>query len=373
MVHDFTVDELRLNRYDGYNFKVFGNDPFNAFSLAENTVTALFEDSRGWLWVGTDSKGVDVYDRRSGRFHHFPLNFKYNDDAGSTDVFEICEAPDGSMYMLQSSNGLVTVFDFPKSLVPDWMAVKRAANKSFLVAVSNRLWLLSPGEIPDFSKPDWVIDTRIASLETDRNGNIWVGTQGYGLRKLNLQKRSFHTGAIGTSIWGLWRNNRGQYLCKVVNEVYPYDPVSGKIGAERAYPQLSKRILDICMEPAGAMWLLGRGDQENGRAELWRHDPESGLSQLYPFEFSLYVYARLLRSRSGQLWMTGLNCRLARFDPQTARFEYFDYASLFGEKANSVRTFALTEDGNGILWIGTQQGLIKGVPLRSRHPFSSLG
>lgn len=56
-----------LNRYDGYNFKVFSNDAFNSFSLAENTVRSLFEDSRGWLWIGTESKG------RCVRFPHQPL------------------------------------------------------------------------------------------------------------------------------------------------------------------------------------------------------------------------------------------------------------------------------------------------------------
>ncbi len=41
-----------LNRYDGYNFKIFSNDPFDSYSLSENTITALFEDSRGLLWAG---------------------------------------------------------------------------------------------------------------------------------------------------------------------------------------------------------------------------------------------------------------------------------------------------------------------------------
>ena len=57
-----------LNRYDGYNFKFFITDPFNPYSVAENTVTALFEDSRGWLWVGTESKGIDLYDPKTARF-----------------------------------------------------------------------------------------------------------------------------------------------------------------------------------------------------------------------------------------------------------------------------------------------------------------
>ncbi len=46
-----------LNRYDGYDFKVFTNDPFNNFSLSYNTVVRLFEvrlrtrAARSSLWL----------------------------------------------------------------------------------------------------------------------------------------------------------------------------------------------------------------------------------------------------------------------------------------------------------------------------------
>ncbi len=98
-----------LNRYDGYNFKVFDNDPYNPFSLAENTVTALFEDSRGWLWVGTESKGLDLYDRRSGRFHHFNLDFKPSNTAVAYDTKDIGETPDGDIWAIQKGGGLIHV------------------------------------------------------------------------------------------------------------------------------------------------------------------------------------------------------------------------------------------------------------------------
>ena len=61
-----------LNRYDGYNFKVFTNDPYDSNSLSGNTITALFEDSKGRIWVGTDNAGLNVYDKKSSRFYRIP-------------------------------------------------------------------------------------------------------------------------------------------------------------------------------------------------------------------------------------------------------------------------------------------------------------
>jgi signal transduction histidine kinase/DNA-binding response OmpR family regulator/ligand-binding sensor domain-containing protein len=467
-----------LNRYDGYNFKVFSNDPFDAYSVAENTITTLFEDSRGWLWVGTDSKGVDIYDRKSGRFHHFALNFKHQENEGKFGVISICEDLNGSIYLLQPSNGLVrivipavwkehlpttpdfsplttitqyptamfqrsnnkdddllsaievrddgqlvvytpikayllqvdqgivtpisaanyvpsnkngddvwvaqpsafirfrngspTVFDFSKRPKKAWVVSKRADNGAYWLGINNELWHVLPGENVDFSKPDWIIDENITVMEADRNGNVWVGTYGYGLRKLNPQKKSFHTGAAGTSIWGLWRDTYGRYYCKVANEVFPYDPVTGQIGTERAFPNTSERILDISIEPSGAMWLLGRGDVEDGKAKLWHFDPKSGIYRAHSFKFSSYVYARILRNRANQIWITGLNCQLIRFDVNTSQFDYFDYTALFDGKISTVRAFALAEDGNGVLWIGTQQGLVKCTPNGTTFDFKLI-
>ena len=62
-----------LNRYNGYDFKLFTQNPYNPFSIAENEVFGLFEDSRGWMWVGFRSVGVDLYHSKTGKFFHLKL------------------------------------------------------------------------------------------------------------------------------------------------------------------------------------------------------------------------------------------------------------------------------------------------------------
>ena len=49
-----------LNRYDGYSFKVFTNDPYNPHTLSGNTIIKLFEDSKGRIWAGTDNAGLNI-------------------------------------------------------------------------------------------------------------------------------------------------------------------------------------------------------------------------------------------------------------------------------------------------------------------------
>ena len=42
-----------LNRYDGYEFKIYKNDPDDIQSLSNDWVTSIVEESDGTLWIGT--------------------------------------------------------------------------------------------------------------------------------------------------------------------------------------------------------------------------------------------------------------------------------------------------------------------------------
>lgn len=59
-----------LNRYDGYHFVVYRHDALNQASITESFVETLFEDSKGRLWIGTISGGLDLFDRETETFIH---------------------------------------------------------------------------------------------------------------------------------------------------------------------------------------------------------------------------------------------------------------------------------------------------------------
>jgi ligand-binding sensor domain-containing protein len=42
-----------LNRYDGHTFTVYKNDPDNPTSLSYNSINALMEDQNGQIWIST--------------------------------------------------------------------------------------------------------------------------------------------------------------------------------------------------------------------------------------------------------------------------------------------------------------------------------
>src|SRR5512135_2343428 len=47
-----------LNRYDGYSFKVYKHDPEDPTSISHNSILKITEDENGILWIGTWGGGL---------------------------------------------------------------------------------------------------------------------------------------------------------------------------------------------------------------------------------------------------------------------------------------------------------------------------
>lgn len=56
-----------LNRYDGYSFKIFRNEPGKKGSLGNNFIHCLHEDKNGTLWIGAE-RGLYQYDALTEQF-----------------------------------------------------------------------------------------------------------------------------------------------------------------------------------------------------------------------------------------------------------------------------------------------------------------
>ena len=78
-----------LNRYDGYTFKIYKNDPGDPKSLSNNLVYSTMIDAQGTLWVGTNS-GLCKYDRANETFKTFLID-STNANATSNIIINILQ------------------------------------------------------------------------------------------------------------------------------------------------------------------------------------------------------------------------------------------------------------------------------------------
>ena len=63
-----------LNRYDGYNFKIFKNYPGDSSSLTNNFIFSIIEDQSGTLYIETQGGDFHLYNPRSESFQTIDAN-----------------------------------------------------------------------------------------------------------------------------------------------------------------------------------------------------------------------------------------------------------------------------------------------------------
>lgn len=63
-----------LNRFDGYNFEVFMHSSTDTTSITNNEVISVYEDSSGSLWVGTRYGNLNRFDKEKRHFIRYTLH-----------------------------------------------------------------------------------------------------------------------------------------------------------------------------------------------------------------------------------------------------------------------------------------------------------
>ncbi len=93
-----------LYRYDGYNFKVYLNDPLDSMSISQNLVWCLLEDIDGSIWAGTHSMGLNKFCRITETFKRYLPN---SDTAvGVNGIFNTYQDNRGTIWTTTPTGGL---------------------------------------------------------------------------------------------------------------------------------------------------------------------------------------------------------------------------------------------------------------------------
>ena len=63
-----------LNRYDGYNFKIFNHNPLDSTTISSDNIRSQLITKDGTLWVGTDNGVINRYEPSSETFTRFKVD-----------------------------------------------------------------------------------------------------------------------------------------------------------------------------------------------------------------------------------------------------------------------------------------------------------
>ncbi len=329
-----------LNRYDGYSFKVFSHDDRNPSSLSNDIVYAINEDQLGNLWVGTAAGGINVYDVASQSFMHFRHDPNVDGSLSGDLVRAIYKDTSGTLW-IGTENGLdkYNADEAKFEHVDLDQEDNQSKTKKFIWAISEdedgRLWvgteshglyLIDGHVIKNVSSttqaPFSLASDNIRTLEIDNANRLWIGTKDNGVERINL--KTF---------------KRYFYKSELQND-----------------KSLSNNLIkDIYQDKSGIIWVstdfgLNRYEEEINAFYRVFHEEDNKYS-LAGNELS-----ELFQDRGGVFWVGGYN-GLSKWNTATANFEHY--------RVLSDETMSLTDNGinafhegkNGEIWIGTYSGL----------------
>ncbi|UII19263.1 two-component regulator propeller domain-containing protein [Fulvivirga ligni] len=142
-------------------FKKFFGDYSERVNLSHNTVTSIFIDNTGVLWVGT-KKGINKFDTYNKNFELYATS-TFDDTRGI--ITGIQGAGSDQKYWISTMGGGLYLFD-------------RANHTN----VSSLKDLFTPIKIGEGGKSD--LTDFIQTMATDSNDDLWIGTAGDGVYKL---------------------------------------------------------------------------------------------------------------------------------------------------------------------------------------------
>ena len=111
-----------LYRYDGHQFEKIDLDPKIC------NVMALYVDSRGWLWIGTNDSGLACFDpkEKTIRFH------TVQDGLSAYSIRALCEDGDGNIYVGTVSYLSVIRADGSVHTFDEWNAISGIRSLSYI-------------------------------------------------------------------------------------------------------------------------------------------------------------------------------------------------------------------------------------------------
>lgn len=327
-----------LAEWDGYSVHVYDHEVGNADSLPDNSVRTIYEDKSDHLWVGTNSGGLARLDRATGKFERFRHDPADPKSLSHDSVYAIAEDKNGTLWV-GTQVGL-NRFD------PASRTFERFASTA-----------TDPGTIPN----DYVY-----ALLPDRSGRLWIATVGGGFAWLDPATRKITRIPIapgGASDpdpngFAIAEDPRGGIWFGTERHLYRLDAASGT-ARPAGLPEMAPGddvpiITAIACDEHGTLWIStwNRGliayDTVSGASRGYRHDPERADS------LGADRLASVLADSSGDLWIGTWGRGLARFNASGDLFSVtLERRPGSSEGLPYREVTALLEDGGGRLWLGT--------------------
>jgi len=338
--------------------------------ISNDTITQLFEDNNKTLWVGTKN-GLNLIDTRQlkvlkNKTSGLNLACRINAFLPSADA-SIWIATDNGLFLYNSKTD-----EFATSPSDQFNSQKinclALYNDSLLIGCPKGLYILN-SQTKIKSEP-FLINYHIESIHIDKKRNIWIGTQNGLYKKRNDEEEyklvieaydssnSLATNTIKPiiedQVGNIWYGSFGSGLYKINSQ---NGIISHYTHNSADTQSLSENSINCLYEDRSAcIWLgtFGAGisiyDPQAHKFELLKHDALSSNSLASDFVWSIW------EDHKQTVWIGTNNAGLSAYDRTTGNFKHYQFP-------NNPAIRDVYEDSKGQIWIGTDgEGLFKMNP-----------
>ncbi|MFK7981158.1 MAG: two-component regulator propeller domain-containing protein [Saprospiraceae bacterium] len=283
-----------LNRFDGYEFKIFPITDVQGERKTNPTVFSLLKDNKGLIWMGLKDAGLVAYNPNLDKFHRFPFEDNATVDWTTITVKSIYEDSRNWLWIGTYGGGTI-VLDANRKVIYHFCTY---CNKEKKERLSN----------------DFVFD-----FEEDENGNVYIATAEKGLNIFQAKTKSIH-------------------------QLHASD--------KEDMQSFSKAI---CLDSTKTLWIGTEGnglyafDTKNKNWTTYRaNDSKNGISN--------NIITDIQIDGQGQLWVATDGGGLNHFNRATNSFQQFHYDYTKANTLNTEALYDLHFDKSDNLWIGTFNG-----------------
>jgi ligand-binding sensor domain-containing protein len=271
--------------------KPFGN-LFDAKNDRYNTIPSIIEDYHGNLWIGTSNNGVYVYDIEAKIFAVYLHDENKTGTLSNNNVRKIIEDHNHNIWIATYGGGL-NLFE------PETKTFK---------AFTSRL-----------DDPNGISTNLIPTLWEDSKGMIWIGTDGKGIDIFDYKKNVFH---------------------HVVHSPYNSKSLNNNV------------VRSISSDGRGGIWI---GTYAGG-VNFYNQHTEAFFHYKVPTYNGNNSVTSFAEEKNGNLWIGVDGGGLCYFNRATGQFLNFIHDEKNVNSLSDDRVISLVLDHQGLLWIGTYLG-----------------
>lgn len=328
-----------LNRFDGYKFYEYKKGKNKSLSLNSNSINKIIEDKKQRLWFATND-GLNLYEPNTDRFVSY-TNLNFVGGLSSNFINDLYEDKSGNIWLgtsigLTKFNPYTKLFDHYRNQIPVSNTITDPQINCLFPCSSNLLWIGTDNAglrlfdlerkkfIPvtsKFEKLKTLVNTSITLITKDLGGNFWIGTNGKGVFVFNPKKNTLKNFLQNSSTSSLSSNV----------------------------------ITSLMSDHKGNVWI----GTENGGLNLWQFNSQNFIRYQNDLRrtssLSQKTVLSLYEDKQHNIWVAAQKGGLNLYSPNSSIFK--NYTSETWEGALSFKDVkAFYEIPNGDILIGTDGG-----------------